>query len=321
MHAPIESHPLTELVSADRRGSFANNRTIQVAFVLSVLVHVAAMWGWHPQLRPTFELKSPSEPSGPLQLRLEPQASKPAAPSAPESTRRAERQAEARPAPPKRELVPPKPRPTPPAPRARPTPPEPMTKPVVPAEPPQYSAPEPVVPPVAEPAPKATPGGDLSSYIASRRARQGSEPSRPSAPALAEESDAERANRVALANLGVGRAPTHGKDLTGGGIFQISRLGYDYAEYFFYGWNVDIRRNATQLVTVRKGAHADIRKAVVRSMIDIIRRHEQGDFLWESRRLGRHVNLSARAADTVGLEDFLMKEFFDDPGRPASRAP
>ena len=137
-----------------------------------------------------------------------------------------------------------------------------------------------------------------------------------------QESDAERANRIAEANLGVGRAPSHGQDLTGGGIFQIKRLGYDYAEYLFYGWNVDIRRNATQLVTVRKGAHADIRKAVVRSMIDIIRRHEQGDFLWESRRLGRNVNLSARAADDAGLEGFLMKEFFDDPGRsPVSRAP
>ncbi len=327
MRALIDPDPLTALVSAERRGNFLSNRTIQVALVLSVLAHVVAMWGWHPQMRPTFELKSPSDESGPLQLRLEPKASKPAAPSPPEPQRHAEPQAEARPAPPKRELVPPKPRPTPPAPRARPAPPEPMTKPAVPAEPPQYSAPEsapaPVLPPVTESAPKAAPGGDLSSYIASRRrSREGAQPSRPSAPAVAEESDAERATRIAEANLGVGRAPSHGQDLTGGGIFQIKRLGYDYAEYLFYGWNVDIRRNATQLVTVRKGAHADIRKAVVRSMIDIIRRHEQGDFLWESRRLGRNVNLSARAADDAGLEGFLMKEFFDDPGRsPVSRAP
>ena len=198
-----------------------------------------------------------------------------------------------------------------------------MTQPASPAARPEYAVPDPAPPPpVVEPAPQAAPAGDLSSYIAARRARQGSETSRPSAPVTAKESEAERANRIAEANLGVGRTPSHGQDLTGGGIFQIKRLGYDYAEYLFYGWNVDIRRNSSQLVTVRKGDHADIRKAVVRSMIDIIRRHEQGDFLWESRRLGRNVNLSARAADDAGLEDFLMKEFFDDPSRsPVSRSP
>jgi hypothetical protein len=174
-----------------------------------------------------------------------------------------------------------------------------------------------------EPPARADPGGDLSSYIASRRrARQESEVPRPGPPSPAQETEAQRANRIAEANLGVGRGPSHGPDLTGGGIFQIRRLGYDYAEYLFYGWNVDIRRNTTQLVTVRKGAHPDIRTAVVRSMIDIIRRHEQGDFLWESRRLGRNVNLSARLEDDAGLQAFLMKEFFEDPDRPpAARAP
>jgi len=185
-----------------------------------------------------------------------------------------------------------------------------MTRPATPAEPPAYVAPEP--PPVAAPAPPPATGGDLASYIeARRRARQsGPAPAAPSAPAPAEESDAARANRIAAANLGLGHKPSFGTDRTGGGIFHIERVAYDRAEYLFYGWNADIRRNTTQLVTVQLGAHPDIRTAVIRSMIDIIRRHEQGDFLWESRRLGRNVTLSARPSDDAGLQDFLMKEFF-----------
>ena len=41
------------------------------------------------------------------------------------------------------------------------------------------------------------------------------------------------------------------------------------------------------------------------------------NFIWESQRLSRDVTLSARLRDTAGLEDFLMKEFFDDQRRPA----
>ena len=36
----------------------------------------------------------------------------------------------------------------------------------------------------------------------------------------------------------------------------------------------------------------------------------------ESHRLGRSLTLSARAADNAGLEEFMMKEFFDDPRQP-----
>ncbi|MDB5863019.1 MAG: hypothetical protein JWO70_825, partial [Betaproteobacteria bacterium] len=69
-------------------------------------------------------------------------------------------------------------------------------------------------------------------------------------------------------------------------------------------------------IEVRKGSNSDIRIAVVRRMIGIIRDHEQGDFVWESRRLGRNVDLSARQRDTAALEAFLMKEFFEDDRRP-----
>jgi hypothetical protein len=141
----------------------------------------------------------------------------------------------------------------------------------------------------------------------------------PSAPAPGE-SDNARANRLAAANLGLGNKPAMGADpRRGGGIFEIQRMSYDYAQFAFYGWNKEMRRNTAQVIDVRKGANSDIQIAVVRRMIAIIRDHEQNDFTWESHRLGRVVTLSARQRDSAGLEDFLMREFFEDRRAPAQR--
>jgi hypothetical protein len=175
------------------------------------------------------------------------------------------------------------------------------------------TAPQPREPTVSRADPAiAAAGGDLATYLeAKRRARGASAPSDNSPQAQSAESDEARANRIAAANVGAGRKPTFGPTPVGGGIFSIQRLRYDYAEFLFYGWNKDIHRNTTQLIEVSKGAESDIRLAVVRRMIVIIREHEQNDFLWESHRLGRYVTLSARARDNAGLEDFLMREFFN----------
>ena len=94
------------------------------------------------------------------------------------------------------------------------------------------------------------------------------------------------------------------------------RSEYDYAEFYFFGWNKDISRNAKQLIEVRKGDNADIRIAIVRKMIGIVREYETGDFLWESHRLGRQLTLSARARDNTELESFMMQEFFYDERHP-----
>ena len=126
------------------------------------------------------------------------------------------------------------------------------------------------------------------------------------------EDERERHNRTVTANLGLDRTPTFGPDRKGGGIFQIERMGYDAAEFYFFGWNTDIRRNSKQLIEVRKGDNPDIRIAVVRRMIAIIRDREPEDFVWVSQRLGRNVTLSARQIDNAGLEDFMMQEFFDN---------
>jgi hypothetical protein len=177
--------------------------------------------------------------------------------------------------------------------------------------------PAPPAPPVAKPAPAPTPPeSDFSSFLdAKRRARTETAPP-PSPPSPSDqpavEDDAARSNRIVAANLGTDRTPTYGFDPTrGGGIFQIKRMTYDDAEFVFFGWNRDIRRNTTQLIEVRRGNNSDIRIAVVRRIIGIIREYEQEEFLWESKRLGRNLTLSARAKDNAGLEAFMMREFFD----------
>jgi hypothetical protein len=279
--------------------------TIWVALALSLLIHVAVIWQWLPRIRlPSLDEPERSEPRGQLTLRLAPPPAPPPAPALrtpPSSTRQARPPIAARP---------------PPAPPVialnRPAP--------------DISTPPPAAPSVTAPTPARPPAeGDLASYIeARRRARAEPAPAAPSAmfpgsvsTAPPVEDDNARANRLAAANLASQRPLTFGYDPTkSGGVFQIRRMGYEDAEFVFFGWNKEIRRNTKQLIEVRKGSNSDIRIAVVRRMIAIIREYEQGDFLWESNRLGRNLTLSARAKDTAGLEDFLMHEFFDDPRLP-----
>ena len=272
--------------------------TIWVTFALSVLIHVLVLGKWLPQVRlPSLEEVLKSESQRSLVVNLAPAPSppppSPAVESRPAPAVRVPRQSaqqRARPAPPVLAL-------NRPAPEVPPRPPE-------------------VTPPAA---PRPAPAGDLSSFIEARRRARG-EPAQPAAsPSAAApvpsappvEDDAARSKRAVAANLGLDRAPTFGPDpVSGGGIFQLKHVAYDYAEFYFYGWNKDIRRNTTQLIEVRKESNPDIRIAVVRRMIAIIREHEQQDFLWESPRLGRNIMLSARQRDNAGLEDFMMQEFF-----------
>lgn len=129
------------------------------------------------------------------------------------------------------------------------------------------------------------------------------------------EDERERHNRIVAANLGLLRTPEFGHDPeAGGGIFQVQRMGFDDAEFIFFGWNKDIRRNSRQLIQVQRGDNSDIRIAVIRRMIAIIRENESGDFVWQSKRLGRDVTLSARPGDNAGLEDFLMRDMFGSSG-------
>ncbi|MGZ8211263.1 MAG: hypothetical protein ACXWUH_12215 [Burkholderiales bacterium] len=276
---------------------------IWLAIAFSIAVHVALLLGWR------YDVRFPSEGAeikrGPLVVQIVPRASPPPVPRrapAPEARPRLPR---AKSAPPK---APPKPaKPAPPVLARR----EPA--PNVPVPPP-----EPAVP--ATP-PARAPEGDLAAFVEARRRARG-EPSAPAAPVAApstgpaEDANA-RASRLAAANLGTDKRPSFGSDpRKGGGVFSVERLSYDSAELTFFGWNKDIQRNTLQLIEVRKGSEPDIRIAVVRRMIAIIREQEKEDFMWESKRLGRNLLLSARLRDNAGLEEFLMREFFGDPRRP-----
>jgi hypothetical protein len=184
----------------------------------------------------------------------------------------------------------------------------------VPVEPvPKPVEPLPELAPPPKPVPKSPPSvaeayPDLAAYVAARRAARGEAASGTAAP---DEVENSKRDRIVAANLASINTPTFGAATRhSGGLFQITQLHSDAAEFTFFGWNRDIGRRATQRIEVRRGNASDIRIAVVRRMIAIIREYEQEDFTWRSVRLGREVTLSARAVDNAGLEDFLMREFF-----------
>lgn len=257
---------------------------IRVAAAVSLLVHLVLIWGWLPRLSlPSFELPGLRDTDGRLTVRLAPPPAPPPAP-APAPAPSPALQARPRPAPPVIALERP-------APAAQPA------------------------PPAIAPVPVRPPANDMLAYVeARRRARIESEsaPSPGGAPgAPAVESENARASRLATANLATQRQITFGYDPTrSGGVFQVERLAIDYAEFTFVGWNRDARRHTKQTIEVRKGNNRDIRIAVVRRMIAIIRDYEPVEFLWDSQRLGHSIMLSSRLSDNAGLEDFMLQEFF-----------
>ena len=264
-------------------------RAIWVTVALSLLVHALVLLGL-PRIRlPSLEPPELSDESRSLSVNLAPAPPPPVPP------------AFARPIPPA-----PKVRTEPPA-ATRPRPPPP---PVIARKPP---APAPEIP-----APRrAVESDDLSSYIEAKRLARATPtppaalvPS-PSSTPRAEDDDARR-DRIAAANLASARASGIDQRIRRGS-FQLQRVGFDDAEFIFYGWDKDARRNMARLIEVSKGANSDIRIAVVRRIIAIIREQEEGDFLWESPRLGRNLMLSARARDNTRLEEFMMLEFFSGP--------
>jgi hypothetical protein len=301
--------------------------TIRIAFVLSILVHAALLWLVWPHLRSLTEASQRQSTS--LAVDLAPRNDRVASATVPTPTTppRASVPARPPPSPPvavprKRPAQPPKP-----APKHAPPPviaqraPAPATieqPPVLPA-PPTAPATQPrPAPPVATPPPMpAPPAQDLASYVeAQRRARgEASDPS-PGANASAE-SEIARRDRIVAANLGLNRTPSFGTDVrNAGGLFQITELNYDDARFYFFGFDKAIGRNARQLIEVRRGSEPDIRIAIVRKMIAIIRESIDGDFVWVSQRLGHGVTLSSRAADNAGLEAFILRDIFPDARLP-----
>ena len=281
---------------------FVRVRTIWITLALSLLVHLAALIGWVPSLH-LKPAATPGEiPGERLAVRLAPPPSP--APSAPVIAPPAPRAPDARPRPPAPSSPPPRlavPRAAPPLPAPAPVP-SPVPAPVT-------QAPPPVAPPVAQPTPPVA--GDLASYIAARRQSRG-DTDTPSAPA---DDDRARRDRALAANIAtINTVPQGSINSESGGVFSITRLGYDDAEFLFFGWHQGAGRRLTQKYEVRRDRDSDIRIAVVRRMIAIIREYEQEEFVWRSQTLG-DVKLSARLKDNAELERFMMRDFFGTPER------
>ena len=251
---------------------------IAVWIVFSILVHLALLL-WTPRMRMQPGEK-PEPPPMTVYLQPKPQIVQPQSEPAPQVTPRAA----PRPAPPQKSRA--EKAPPPVIAMRKPMPVEPSI-----AVPVPKPAEAPPAAPTLTPPPAET---DLAAYIEARRRARGEAPAevalKPSSPLNVESQ----------------------KQTPSGGVFQIRSRGYDYAEFMFYGWNENFRRQGPQLIEVRKETNKDIDIAVIRKIIAIIRNHERGDFTWYSRRTGKTLTLSARAQDNSGLEEFMMQEFYDD---------
>lgn len=167
--------------------------------------------------------------------------------------------------------------------------------------------PTPVTP--APPAPSPAPqdfSEALAQRQAARRAASGGMPDE------VVESDDQRANRIAKANIQAQQramSPDQDPDQAGG-IFELRRTGLHDAEFIFNGWNPNFQRRLGRSYEVRQGNEPSIQIAVIRQMIAIIREQKPGDFDWHSHRLNRVIKMSARPQDQPELERFLMEEFY-----------
>ena len=166
--------------------------------------------------------------------------------------------------------------------------------------------PEPPAPAVPD---KSAPANDMSEMVAAARARRRAAgiPSPEDSP---REDDARpQGDEVARANIARSIAQARGRS-GAGGVFQITHKGAREASFLFRGWDNDSRAGLRELVQVDAGPGGNVEDAIVRKMIELIRKYQPGDFSWNSHRLGRVVTLSARREDNAGLEEFLKKEFF-----------
>lgn len=184
------------------------------------------------------------------------------------------------------------------------TPAEPVSIPPLPTPPPEQRAP---ATPGREPLdPRQFP--DMASYLnAVREMRRlaGGDADRVNEEAVARERAVEEARTASKRSV---------QPSGTNGIFQIISMDARTAQFAFRGWKNEFSYSHREVYEVEAGPNEDVARAVVRKMIEIIRRYYKEDFNWESYRLGRVVVLSARLQDNAGLEDFLLQEFFGSRG-------
>ena len=186
----------------------------------------------------------------------------------------------------------------------------------------------PEVAPVETPAPVAPgektpePRFDMLAMINARRQRRSADEE-----AMRRYEEARSANGVqspedpALASINRNLQSLGNRGEDTGGIFQILYKGTRTAEFAFNGWRPESNRRWREVIEVDAGPGGDGELAIVRRMIQLIRTHYSGDFIWRSHRLGKSIVLSARVEDSHDLEEFLTREFFDTPTLAHGKAP
>jgi outer membrane biosynthesis protein TonB len=197
-------------------------------------------------------------------------------------------------------------------------PPEPVKKPKIPkvmtqqpksdAPPSAFKVPDVIASPKPSPEvqPPETTFPDMQSYIKAQQAKRQStefDAARQNAEAVAKEvgpsEEALRDQRIA-------------KNLQGGagGTFTLTSLSGRRATFSFNGWVNSLSNQKQQYFEVEAQSGQDVRLLMIKRVISFIRESYQGDFPWDSRRLGKVITLSARPEDNSSLEEFLMTEFF-----------
>jgi hypothetical protein len=169
---------------------------------------------------------------------------------------------------------------------------------------------QPEKPVVAQPSVQAVQPDDMMAHLQHRneqREEQESQAAQENAAAAA--SNNQTTDQVIAANLN--RAKRGAANDGTGGVFQITSIGVREGSFRFNGWN-PARDNWHESYTVDAGEGGDVKLAIVRKVIEVIRKYKKGDFDFESHRLGRMVPMSARQQDNDRLENFLLMELFND---------
>ena len=192
------------------------------------------------------------------------------------------------------------------------------SQPVVTASPPpSITQPTPVPPPIEHPvvveappapAPVAKPQVDMFATLNAKRQARAEADAREQADAQAR-GRGPSADDIATANINRNlQTISNARDGTSG-VFTLLSQGTRVATFAFNGWTHSSNK-WRDVIEVDAGLGGNVELAVVKRMIVLIRTHYQGDFNWESHKLGRVIVLSARQEDNAGLEEFLIKEFF-----------
>ncbi len=297
---PPNSNEIWSLpVRSDHVLTLRVNRNIVFTLLISILIHLSSLWIFAPKL---FSIGAPTADAPPLEITLGPPQKEQVAPS---------------------EAVEPSPEVIPQVPlaptkktqpnRAPPKPAQ-VAPPVNLAEQSDFFVPKEKklnkkIPQLEQPDTSITPlpGEDMQAYIKRQQqaklAKEGLSEQDVEAVIASNnpQSEGDKRDAKIKENLNL-----DGKN----GIFEIRYLGLRTAQFSFKGWKSNINTARLEVFDVSASDGTDIKRAVIKKMIEIIRRDYQGDFNWESHRLRRVITLSARMEDSQALESFLLQEFF-----------